>query len=64
MAIVNEDNPVTTGSGDDQKKVAAGRQLAASLTRPDPADATPLSWQIVDSDDAAEGLRTVRTTRC
>jgi putative membrane protein len=58
VAIVNEDNPVTTGSGDNQKKVAAGRQLAASLTRPDPDDATPLSWQIVDSKDATEGLRT------
>ncbi len=58
VAIVNEDNPVTTGSGDDQKKVAAGRELAGSLTRPDPGDATPLSWQIVDSKDAADGLRT------
>jgi putative membrane protein len=57
VAIVNQDNPVTTGSGDDQKKVAAGRELAASLTRPDPDDATPLSWQIVDSDDAGSGLR-------
>ncbi len=56
VAIVNQDNPVTTGSGDDQKKIAAGRQLAASLTRPDPDDATPLSWQIVDSDDANAGL--------
>jgi putative membrane protein len=57
VAIVNQDDPVTTGSGDDQKKVAAGRELAASLTRPDPGDATPLSWQIVDSDDADSGLR-------
>jgi putative membrane protein len=57
VAIVNGDNPVKTGSGDDQKTVAAGRQLAASLTRPDPDDETPLSWQIVDSADAAEGLR-------
>jgi putative membrane protein len=57
VAIVNEDSPVTTGSGDDQKKVAAGRELAASLTRPDPGDATPLLWQIVDSHDASSGLR-------
>ena len=57
VAIVNADKPVTTGSGKDQKTIAAGRELAAGLTQPDPSDQTPLSWELVDSDDAAEGLR-------
>lgn len=57
LAIVNLDQPVTQGSGDDAKTIAAGRELAASLSSPDPDDETPLSWQLVDSDDAATGLR-------
>lgn len=56
VAIVNSDKPVTTGSGKDQKTVAAGRQVAAGLTQPDAADQTPLSWQIVDRKDADKGL--------
>ena len=56
MAIVNADKPVTTGSGNDQKTIAAGRQLAAGLTQPDPSDQTPLSWELVDAADAADGL--------
>jgi putative membrane protein len=57
LALVNSDQPVTQGSGKDAKTIAAGRQLAASLSSPDAADTTPLSWQLVDSDDAATGLR-------
>jgi putative membrane protein len=57
VALVNLDQPVTTGSGKDQKTIAAGRQLAAGLTQPDADQQTPLSWQVVDSDDAAAGLR-------
>lgn len=57
VAIVNADDPVTTGSGKDQKTVAAGRQLAGGLTQPSADDQTPLSWQLVDADDAAGGLR-------
>ncbi|HEU5486077.1 MAG TPA: YhgE/Pip domain-containing protein [Microlunatus sp.] len=57
LAIVNSDNPVTQGSGSDAKTIAAGRQLAASLSSPDAADETPLSWQLVDADDAATGLQ-------
>ena len=57
LAIVNLDQPVTQGSGSDAKTIAAGRQLAASLSSPDPDNQTPLSWQLVDSDDAATGLR-------
>lgn len=57
LAIVNLDQPVTQGSGSDAKTIAAGRQLAASLSSPDSDDETPLSWQLVDSDDAATGLR-------
>jgi putative membrane protein len=57
LAIVNSDQPVTQGSGNDAKTIAAGRQLAAGLSSPDSGDETPLSWQLVDSDDAATGLR-------
>ncbi|HEY5980206.1 MAG TPA: YhgE/Pip domain-containing protein [Microlunatus sp.] len=57
LAIVNLDDPVTQGSGSDATTIAAGRQLAASLSSPDSADETPLSWQLVDQDDAATGLR-------
>jgi putative membrane protein len=57
LAIVNSDQPVTQGSGSDAKTIAAGRQLAASLSSPDSDDTTPLSWQLVDADDAATGLR-------
>jgi putative membrane protein len=56
VAIVNNDAPVTTGSGSDQKTVAAGRLLAANLSEPTPQTTTPLSWQLLDADDAAEGL--------
>ena len=47
---------MTQGSGSDAKTIAAGRQLAASLSSPDSDDETPLSWQLVDDDDAATGL--------
>ncbi|HEY5787336.1 MAG TPA: YhgE/Pip domain-containing protein [Microlunatus sp.] len=57
LAIVNLDAPVTQGSGSDAKTIAAGRQLAGSLSSPDSDDETPLSWQLVDQDDAATGLR-------
>lgn len=57
LAIVNSDQPVTQGTGKDAKTIAAGRQLAASLNSPDPGDETPLSWQLVDADDAAIGLQ-------
>jgi putative membrane protein len=56
VAIVNLDAPVTTGSGSDQKTVAAGRLLAANLSQPSPAAQTPLSWQLLDQDDAKAGL--------
>lgn len=57
LAIVNEDDPVTQGSGKDAKTIAAGRELAANLSSPDTDDETPLSWQLVSADDAATGLR-------
>lgn len=56
LAIVNADQPVTQGSGDDAKTIAAGRELAASLSSPSADDETPLSWQLVDADDATKGL--------
>ena len=57
LAIVNLDAPVTQGSGSDATTIAAGRQLAGSLSSPDSDDETPLSWQLVDQDDAATGLQ-------
>ena len=38
---------------DDRGRAAAGRQFSS----PDSDDETPLSWQLVDQDDAATGLR-------
>src|SRR5436190_24054615 len=57
VAIVNNDQPVTTGSGSDRKTVAAGRLLAANLSEPTPQNTTPLSWQLLDAEDAADGLQ-------
>jgi putative membrane protein len=57
VAIVNNDQPVTTGTGSDAKTVAAGRLLAANLSEPTPQNTTPLSWQLLDADDAATGLQ-------
>lgn len=57
VAIVNNDQPVTTGSGSDQKTIAAGRQLAANLNQPSPENTTPLSWELLDADDAAAHLQ-------
>ncbi|HYI54993.1 MAG TPA: YhgE/Pip domain-containing protein [Microlunatus sp.] len=57
LAIVNLDAPVTQGTGTEAKTIAAGRQLAGSLSSPASGDETPLSWQLVDSDDAATGLQ-------
>ena len=57
VAIVNNDQPVTTGSGSDQKTIAAGRLLAANLSQPTPENTTPLSWQLMDADDAATRLQ-------
>jgi putative membrane protein len=57
VAIVNNDQPVTTGSGSDQKTIAAGRLLAANLNQPSPENTTPLSWELMDADDAAARLQ-------
>src|SRR3954454_12649612 len=57
VAIVNNDQPVTTGSGRDQKTIAAGRLLAATLNQPSPENTTPLSWELMDADDAAARLQ-------
>lgn len=58
-AVVNLDEPVTTGTGDQQQTVAAGRLLAAGLTSPteDERDGAPrLDWQLTDAADARRGL--------
>ncbi|HYF72049.1 MAG TPA: hypothetical protein VD864_04465, partial [Nocardioides sp.] len=57
-AVVNLDEPVTTGSGDRRQTVAAGRLLAAGLTSPaeDAAEDARLDWQLTDAADARAGL--------
>lgn len=55
-AVVNLDEPVTTGSGDDSQTVAAGRLLAAGLTSPEDESDRRLDWQLTDAADARSGL--------
>ncbi|MGO4256831.1 YhgE/Pip family protein, partial [Marmoricola sp. RAF53] len=56
VAVVNNDQVVTSPT-----TVAAGRELAGSLTDPSSSDPTgsdvQLSWKLTDSDDATAGLR-------
>lgn len=47
VALINRDEPVTTGEGDDEQTVAAGRLLAAEITR---GSESVLSWTIIDGD--------------
>lgn len=56
-AVVNLDEPVTTGKGEDRQTVAAGRLLAAGLTSPRDEEDEPLDWELTGADDAAAGLR-------
>ncbi|WP_284532887.1 hypothetical protein [Nocardioides sp. T2.26MG-1] len=58
-AVVNLDEPVTTGTGDQQQTIAAGRLLAAGLTSPSKDADTGgmrLDWQLTDAADARSGL--------
>lgn len=58
-AVVNLDEPVTTGSGADAQTVAAGRLLAAGLTSPSEDRAGGdgrLDWQLTDAEAARRGL--------
>ena len=56
-AVVNLDEPVTTGRGKDQQVVAAGRLLAAGLTSPGRRPRGNLGWEVTNADDARRGLR-------
>ncbi|HLN77000.1 MAG TPA: YhgE/Pip family protein, partial [Nocardioidaceae bacterium] len=56
-AVVNLDEPVQTGSGDQQQTIAAGRLLAAGLTAPAQGEERSLAWQLTSSEDASKGLR-------
>ncbi|HEX6246859.1 MAG TPA: YhgE/Pip family protein [Nocardioidaceae bacterium] len=56
-AVVNLDEPVETGQGEDRQTVAAGRLLAAGLTSPDEEGERTLAWQLASADDASAGLR-------
>ena len=58
-AVVNLDEPVKTGQGDEQQTIAAGRLLAAGLTSPqqEQAEEHTLDWELTGADAASEGLR-------
>jgi putative membrane protein len=56
-AVVNLDEPVHAGKGEDRQIVAAGRLLAAGLTSPKQPEEHSLDWQLTSVDDAEEGLR-------
>lgn len=56
-AVVNLDEPVFRGKGEDKQVIAAGRLLAAGLTNPRPRDVRPtLGWQLTQPEDAEAGL--------
>lgn len=58
-AVVNLDEPVRTGTGQDRQTVAAGRLLAAGLTSPSPSpsgEEETLAWRLTTPEDAEEGL--------
>ncbi len=55
-AVVNLDEPVRTGKGQDRQTVAAGRLLAAGLTSPARETDESLDWQLTTAEDARSGL--------
>ena len=57
-AVVNLDEPVTSGKGEDRRTIAAGRLLAAGLTSPGAGEDEPLDWELTGADEAGAGLRT------
>ncbi|MFE7224128.1 YhgE/Pip family protein [Nocardioides sp. NPDC057577] len=55
-AVVNLDEPVTTGSGKDKQTVYAGRALAADLVSSSGSSQSPtLGWELTDEEDARSG---------
>ncbi len=56
-AVVNLDEPVHTGTGEDRQVVFAGRLLAAGLTSAEQQDDRTLSWRLTSEDEASTGLR-------
>jgi putative membrane protein len=56
VAVVNNDVIVTTGEGEDEQTVAAGRAVAADLTGPAPDDASLLDFTLTDENSALAGL--------
>lgn len=55
-AVVNLDEPVTTGKGDDATTIAGGRLLAAGLTAPAEGEDPGMEWRLASADTAEEGL--------
>ena len=55
-AVVNLDQIVTSGTGDDAQTIAAGRLLAGALTSPEDPEEESLDWELTDADDAEAGL--------
>ena len=56
-AVVDLDQPVTTGSGTAKQTVYAGRLLAAGLTSPEEPNGSTLGWELASADEAERGLR-------
>jgi putative membrane protein len=56
-AVVNLDEPVHAGTGEDRQIIAAGRLLAAGLTSPERPEEHSLDWRLTRAEDAEEGLR-------
>lgn len=49
VALINRDEPVTVGEGDQEQTIAAGRTLAADIVT---GTKSPLEWTIIDAEAA------------
>lgn len=56
VAVVNNDVIITTGEGEDERTIAAGRTVAADLTEPAPDDDWLLDFVLTDESSARAGL--------
>ena len=62
-AVVNLDDPVRTGKGEDRQTVAAGRLLAAGLTSPTDESEQSLGWGSPGPRTPRRACATAATTR-
>ncbi|CAN5267867.1 hypothetical protein BH09ACT11_BH09ACT11_11390 [soil metagenome] len=57
VALVNNDEIITSGHGKEAQTIAAGRLLAADLSEPEPEAASLLDFTLTDRSRAEDGLQ-------